>query len=163
MVEWAKKSSTKFRWIMLIFVIGTVLNVDTANRYLEHVYIQHYHAIANLAPAFQQQKELRQFMTDLGVNYHQEKPVIVIPDESPHFQLYKYNLRGFSFPPNEKMIAEVKLFVGFGCGPLIISDKRYLTEPLLQPFLTEPMGNFEEQIYVFKVNKSMVEEMEKSK
>ena len=136
----------------LILLAGAANSFGKANDFMRKAYQPNQNDIKRVSPAFQKQYELRAFFKDIGVEYSHEKLAVVLPDYSPNISLYKYDLRGWRIIPNLDLAENLKKIATYDKSHyLIISDKNFLNKESILPYLKKPIGNFENEVFVFKL------------
>lgn len=88
------------------------------------------------------------YMNELGVT--EDAKVVVLPDPSFNVSLYLLNRRGWTGREEFSSIEDMEKLMQRGPTHLIILDDQMLGVDYLQPYLTEPIGNFE-GVLVYKL------------
>ena len=93
---------------------------------------------------------LQAFLTDIGVP--RDAKVISLPDNSPSNTLYFLDRPGWTrFRLRPFAAAAIRSRIALGAEYLLITRKGYLTEPAVQPFLGQPIGDFRGSVFVYRL------------
>jgi len=134
-----------------LLAIFLVFNLYGTSQNIKDRYDPNFKFNKNYNYSFYKLNELRQFLSELGIQY--PNTVLSMEDVSPNCNLYYYNLKGWSgfalsgkpFSPKltDHFIHELRVEY------LILSDSTYLKHENIQPYIDHHLGTFDNSIFVY--------------
>ncbi len=103
-------------------------------------------------PSLLKQDELHQFLNERDIRFNNSL-VVCVPDYSPNMNLYYLNLKGWTVTPAREWTTQnMDDFRKWGASHIIVTDSTWLKHPFLEGAKENPLGVFDNSIYVYKVN-----------
>lgn len=91
---------------------------------------------------------LQAVYADLGIGPHDK--VISIPDDSFNISLFLMQRKGWTNFVNFENPETLNKALQNGASVLVVADTTWLSKPILQPLLTQPLGTFE-HLHLFRI------------